>query len=177
MRAFLIGLPALAISACSNPQAEAPSAAAPTEAVETQEAAEAEQGEGALTSAVLSVEGVEREYILYAPAGHDREAPTPLIVMLHGLGSHNEQQMTYTGFNALAEREGVLAVYPQGLPGEVQGVPGRLHWDAQFGTGTNDIGFLRALVAELEAVYGADPGRTYITGFFEWRVHELSRHV
>ncbi|MFI5841324.1 alpha/beta hydrolase family esterase [Catenuloplanes sp. NPDC051500] len=100
----------------------------------------------------------DRTYRLYRPASLP-DGPAPLVVMLHGgAGSGRQAQETY-GWDALADREGVLVAYPDGLnrawavSGECCGAPGR--------DGVDDVAFITAVVAD---VPGADPARVYATG-------------
>jgi len=55
-------------------------------------------------------DGVERSYKIYRPKNLPKGSP--MLLLLHGQGSSNRWTFT-TGFNALAEQHGFLAVYPQ----------------------------------------------------------------
>jgi polyhydroxybutyrate depolymerase len=66
-----------------------------------------------------------------------------------------------TGFDALADREGIVVAYPDGI---------RRSWaDGRLGTpadrqGVDDVGFLRALVREVAAHERIDLTRVYVAG-------------
>jgi polyhydroxybutyrate depolymerase len=66
-----------------------------------------------------------------------------------------------TGLNALADREGFIVVYPQGL--------GK-HWNdgrtvnARATSDVDDVSFLVALAGELGGEYNVDPNRVYACG-------------
>ncbi|MGB8358935.1 MAG: PHB depolymerase family esterase, partial [Bacteroidales bacterium] len=60
---------------------------------------------------------LERTYILHIPPGHDKSAQVPLVLALHGRGTTAEGMVLITrkGFNKLADRDGFLLVYPNGI--------------------------------------------------------------
>lgn len=53
-------------------------------------------------------------YELYVPSSYDSETPSPLIVLLHGLGSRPERVIRYEGLTELAEERGYIVVAPMG---------------------------------------------------------------
>ena len=112
----------------------------------------------------LSFGGVERNYRLYVPS--NLRAPAPLIVALHGAtqsGAVMEVQ-TGKGLERRADETGVLVVYPDSLGARWN--DGRLEAAASSGKQPiDDVGFLRALVAELGQRYAIDPERVYAAGF------------
>ena len=58
--------------------------------------------------------GKEVEYALFVPASYDAAKPTPLIVLLHGLGSNPSQVIRYEGITDQAEEHGYIVVAPYG---------------------------------------------------------------
>src|SRR5258706_11620265 len=109
----------------------------------------------------------ERTYILHIPTSYNGTIATPLVLSLHGGGGNAESEMILTNFNPLADEKGFIVVYPNGN--------GRLEdklltWNGGTCCGyaaTNnidDVGFVRAVVAELESAYNIDPNRIYSTG-------------
>lgn len=54
------------------------------------------------------------EYRLYVPKSYDKEKATPLIVLLHGLGSTPHQVIGYEGITDEAEKRGYIVVAPYG---------------------------------------------------------------
>lgn len=54
------------------------------------------------------------EYRLYVPQSYDQEKATPLVVLLHGLGSNPQQVIGYDGITAEAEKRGYIVVAPYG---------------------------------------------------------------
>ena len=74
--------------------------------------------------------------------------------------------MTDTGFNAIAEKEGFIVVYPDGLGM----LPNDLHeWNSgtiedALQKGYDDVDFITQLVSHLENTYAINTSRIYVTG-------------
>ena len=101
-----------------------------------------------------------RAYQLYIPAIYDGNSPVPLVLNLHGYGSSNTQQMFYGDFKAIADTANFLILAPQGLD-DGTGTP---HWNANWGTGVDDISFLSDLIDSISSAYNINAGRVYSTG-------------
>lgn len=128
--------------------------------------------EGSRQSAVFpsSIEygGRQRTYIVHLPPsyGKDKSRRFPVVLVLHGGTIDAVKMERLTGMDATADREGFIAVYPNGT-GRFEGV---FTWNVGFGYGyalqndVDDVGFLRELIKVLENSYSIDPGRVYVTG-------------
>ncbi len=87
--------------------------------------------------------------------------PRPLVVDLHGSGSSSGEQRFISFWGGLAEREAFLVAWPNGLDNS---------WNGGTCCGTavvnnvDDVGFIRAMVAAIQAEANVDPGRIYVTG-------------
>jgi polyhydroxybutyrate depolymerase len=105
----------------------------------------------------LRVDGVERSYFLYVPASHRGTASPALVLVFHGAGGRAQDFARHTGFSRVAEREGFVVAYPQGL---------ERRWNDGRGNVTphDDVGFVRALLDTLERELSIDPRRVYATG-------------
>jgi polyhydroxybutyrate depolymerase len=105
----------------------------------------------------LRVDGVERSYFLYLPAGHRGAGSLALVLVFHGASGRAQGFARHTGFSAVAEREGFVVAYPQGLD---------RRWNDGRGNGTphDDVGFVRALLDTLERELSIDRRRVYATG-------------
>lgn len=111
----------------------------------------------------LEVDGRRRSYRLHVPDGVTPEGPVPLVLVFHGGGSTALVMERESGFSALADREGFIAVYPEGV--------GR-SWNDGRGEGStpavrqgiDDVQFVRRLIDVLVAEYQGDRGRVYATG-------------
>lgn len=56
----------------------------------------------------------ELDYQLYVPTSYDAATASPLIVLLHGLGSSPNRVIRYEGLTELAEERGYIVVAPMG---------------------------------------------------------------
>lgn len=113
-------------------------------------------------NASITHDGGQRDYILYVPASYDGSTAVPLLMCFHGYGSNNNNIMTYSNFNSLADTANFIAVYPLGT---VYG--GFTHWNVggwTTGSTVDDVGFVDALIDSLDMDYNLDLDRVYSTG-------------
>lgn len=118
--------------------------------------------------------GLKRSYLLHVPA-QTPAGPLPLVVVLHGGGGNAASAAKMTGFDAEADQHGFIVVYPDGT-----GRPHRLREALSKGDfltwnsghccsyakehGVDDVGFIRAVVADVERQHPVDSKRVYATG-------------
>jgi polyhydroxybutyrate depolymerase len=104
-----------------------------------------------------------RTYRIYAPA--HRANPAPVLVVLHGGGGSGSGQelMTLGGFNRIADREGIIVLYPDGIGRNWNDGRGDVHSRA-FEENVDDVGFLKALLKQVSASYPIDRKRVFATG-------------
>ncbi len=116
--------------------------------------------------------GQTRSYLVHMPASYSGKRPVPLVIVLHGAPSDGPGVAHESGFSAVADREGFLAVYPDGGPVSPAGPRarrgGRYGWDSG-GMGRlvpprEDVKYLRALIQRLRQEYRIDPKRIYAAG-------------
>ena len=109
-----------------------------------------------------------RSALVHLPPQVVEGRPLPLILAFHGGGGNARHQETYTGMDSLSDQVGFIVVYPNGT--------GRLGdrlltWNAGTCCGyasdnqVDDVGFVRALVSDLETRLPIDSQRVYATGF------------
>ncbi|MBK8260843.1 MAG: prolyl oligopeptidase family serine peptidase [Nannocystis sp.] len=109
----------------------------------------------------LTHDGMARSFNLHVPPSYDPGAPTPLVVNFHGLTSNAGQQAFFSGMTPLADAEGFLLAYPEGHMSSWNA--GECCGGAQS-AGVDDVGFARALVAEIQAITCVDERRIFATG-------------
>ena len=63
----------------------------------------------------LTVNGVERQYLIFIPTTYSPSQPVPLLLALHGGSGNAKQFQDQTGFNQIAQQEDFIVVYPDGL--------------------------------------------------------------
>jgi polyhydroxybutyrate depolymerase len=116
---------------------------------------------------------------------HDfgRRGPAPVVIVLHGGGGNAANAVKMTGFDRVAAREGLIAVYPNGTAGR-QG--GRLlTWNAghccaaAMNARVDDVGFIAAIIDTLVSSGRADAARVYVTGMSNGAMmaHRLGREL
>lgn len=104
-----------------------------------------------------------RGFILDVPQG--LQTPAPTVFVLHGGGGTAERIRRATLLHETGAREGFVTVYPQGLANQWNDARSSpVVVSKQGGTGADDVGFLRALVAHLVAAGVTDPGQVHVTG-------------
>jgi polyhydroxybutyrate depolymerase len=113
----------------------------------------------------LRVGILPRHYLVHVPP---RPAALPAVVLnFHGGGGNARDHQRYVRMDALADREGFLVVYPDG----VGPVRDRLHtWNAgtccgmAVATLSDDVRYVRALLDDLAGRIRYDTARVYATG-------------
>lgn len=108
----------------------------------------------------IDVGGVSRKFIQHVPPGYTGSEPLPLVIDFHGLGGTGSQEKGSSGFAALADREGFLILWPDGLDNGWNVGP-----CCTNSREVDDVGFARAMVDAVAAVACVDMKRVYATGF------------
>ncbi|HXX61778.1 MAG TPA: PHB depolymerase family esterase [Candidatus Sulfotelmatobacter sp.] len=113
------------------------------------------------SAGTLASGGRTRTYRIYRPASLIAGSPAPLVVFLHGGFGDGAQAEGAYGWDAAADGGRFVVVYPDGISkawngGTCCGVPEQ--------EGVDDVGFIRDLVAAVEAGLPIDPARVYATG-------------
>ncbi len=110
----------------------------------------------------LTVDGLERSYLLHTPPGLDSSHAVPVLFAFHGSDMAPEDMQLLTGFNEIADKNRFLVVYPAGI-GEA--------WNVHVCCGeaaeknVDDIAFVRQILLDLRTIVSVDPSRIYATGF------------
>jgi polyhydroxybutyrate depolymerase len=114
----------------------------------------------AQVNSTITHNGITRDHIIYAPASYVAGTPTPLVFVMHGFTQSASAIMNVTGFNYLAEQEGFLVAYPNG-------VNNGWNTNSPFpgGSTADDVGYIGALLDSLQAQYSVDSTRVYACGF------------
>lgn len=109
----------------------------------------------------IKVGGLDRSYRLYKPVGVPASAP--LVVVMHGYsGSARQVERDYQ-WDGLADSGKFLVAYPDGL-GRAWNVDGETCCGRSGRDGVDDVGFIRAAVADIAKNLGVDPAKVYATG-------------
>jgi polyhydroxybutyrate depolymerase len=118
----------------------------------------------------LSHQGQSRKYLVHVPPGYNAATPTPLVLAFHGGGGYAEfmaDDARY-GLVSKSDREGFVVVFPNGyskFPGGKFAT-----WNAGNCCGeardraVDDVGIVRAMVAQLKLQLNVDSARIFATG-------------
>jgi polyhydroxybutyrate depolymerase len=121
--------------------------------------------EAADTAETIRHGGLRREYELHVPSSYSGQ-PAALVVVLHGGGGRDDlvaMIKELTRFNAKADAEGFLVLYPKAIEN---------YWNDGREVGryrshvenVDDVGFISELVDHVAARTAIDRGRVYATG-------------
>lgn len=104
----------------------------------------------------------KRSYKVHVPKGYDASKPAPVLFALHGL-LQNPLLFPINGTSLVAksDEEGFVLVMPMGLDGSWNG---GICCGAASSQKIDDVGFIRALYAEVGKHVNIDAGRVYATG-------------
>lgn len=69
------------------------------------------------TRETITIENVDRAYVVHLPKGYDEKQHYPVVVLLHGINQEADDMERLTHFNDLADKDSVIAVYPSALHG------------------------------------------------------------
>jgi polyhydroxybutyrate depolymerase len=101
--------------------------------------------------------GIDRTYLLHVPPGD----PVGLVLSLHGGGGTGKGQRGLTDFDAVADANSLLVVYPDGYDKSWADGRGASPADRRH---IDDVGFLVGLADKLRNDYNIAPGHVFVTG-------------
>jgi polyhydroxybutyrate depolymerase len=111
--------------------------------------------------------GKTRGFKVHVPKGYDASRPTPVVYALHGLQQNAVMfGVDGTGFVPKSDAEGFILVMPNGI--QEDGFGGSWNAGACCGAASqqrlDDVGFIRAVHAEVSQHVNVDARRVYATG-------------
>jgi len=110
---------------------------------------------------------LRRSYLVRVPPQVAGGKPLPVVINFHGGGAHAEVQKQYSRMDAAADRDGYIAVYPNGSGGIGDRL---LTWNAGSCCGpaassqVDDVGFSLAMLDDISNRVPIDRARVYATG-------------
>jgi poly(3-hydroxybutyrate) depolymerase len=124
----------------------------------------------------LTIDGLTRTYIVHVPTCHDPSTLMPVVIVFHGGGGTAKAAMWETGWTDKADKEGFLAVFPEGTrldlskPARFVGSPQTWNDGSRRDIGAvvrnaADVEFVRRMIEDLETRFRIDKSRIYATGF------------
>ena len=119
-----------------------------------------------------------RTFEYYIPTSYTGFEEVPLLFSFHGLGSTGDEQRDLTKFDALAEQEGFIAVFPDATELDPDDYPeaelppltgAEIQWNLggdslQYYAGIDDVGFVSHMADWFDDNYNINADRIYSTG-------------
>jgi poly(3-hydroxybutyrate) depolymerase len=118
------------------------------------------------SNASITSGGINRDFIFHSPGIPPPSGNLPLLIVLHGDGGNGSSIKGYTGFDAIADAQNFIAVYPDAVNATwnryVDNVPG----DAGLGDANapDDVLFISNMIDYFCSTYHINAGRVYVTG-------------
>ena len=111
----------------------------------------------------ITVDNINRSFIVYQPASYSPEKKSPVIFLFHGGGATAGSMLNISNgddFKDISEKENVLLVAPEGIDKS---------WNDGRQTKSNeqqvdDIKFILHLLEYIKSAYSVDTARIYATG-------------
>jgi polyhydroxybutyrate depolymerase len=113
-----------------------------------------------------TIEGVEREALVFPPSKHSGAEKSPLLFAFHWHGGSMEEAAEGMRFQSLWPE--AIVVYMQGLPTKIYVDPAGFERGWQFEPrhdGDRDLKFFDAVLVTMRAKFHVDDRRIYSTGF------------
>ncbi|MCX7998960.1 MAG: alpha/beta hydrolase-fold protein [Leptospiraceae bacterium] len=116
----------------------------------------------------IEVDARKRNYIVFTPSHYSSKKKYPLVFILHGAKGSPIGMQNMTQFNKIAEREGIILVYPFGTTHDKKI---GYFWNAWECCGyalqheVNDIKFFQRLVEVLSEEYSINKNQIFVLGF------------
>lgn len=101
-----------------------------------------------------------RSFILHIPSSYTGEAPVPFIIDFHPLGGTGSQEQQGSGYQRIADQEGIPIAFPDGLDNAWNVGP-----CCTNSRDVDDVGFALAIVDTVATDACIDLKRVYSVGF------------
>ena len=120
---------------------------------------------GGLKIFELEAGGYKRVYRVYAPLNLEKTKKYPLLVLLHGGGGTGKGMINLArgGFEKLADRNGAVLAYPDGIDKNWNDYRADKTRKAQR-ENIDDAAFISAMLGKISEAYPVDPARVYASG-------------
>ena len=105
----------------------------------------------------LMHDGRTRSYIVYVPDQYTGADPWPVVLNIHGATGNASGQANISRMNPVADANDFLVAYPNAIGG--------LWNDVNRDSAHDDVGFLGAMINDLQGSYNVNASRVYATGF------------
>ena len=112
----------------------------------------------------LKHDDATRFFRVKLPSRYDGKTPLAVVLNFHGLSNDSWQQDLLSGMESHAEKEGFIAIHADGWTLPVRSWNAGVCCSPAAQLGVDDIGFVNAMLDELEAKLCIDKRRIFATG-------------
>lgn len=128
----------------------------------------------------VTLEGLQREFIVYRSNDLDEATKTPIVFVFHGAGGNGEDFLFDSGWQTIADREGITLVLGFALQYHTLeksqarvfvtqwndfSLPAKLDPTFSKQKLSDDVKFVQLMLAFVKKNYAVDEARIYATGF------------
>jgi len=125
----------------------------------------------------ITVNGDQRDYIVYVPSSYDENNNYPVVFHLHGGSGDGEKHYNISGWNDLAETNEFLVIYPTALEYDLNnngcGNTVVTRWNTykledevcSGATLKDDIAFFNQMLDEVNINFSVEQSKVYVSGF------------
>jgi len=114
-------------------------------------------------SSNIQINGLDRHYFVHLPPNFNKDKSWPLVFCLHGGGGEGKGINGLTGYNAVADSQGFIVVYPDAIEHNWNDGRGDLMVRSHI-ENIDDVAFISALIDKLAGEYNIDRKMVYATG-------------
>lgn len=122
----------------------------------------------------IEAQGYQWDYSTIVPSSYSNSKKFPLVILLHGAGGNGEVYLNKTAWAEKAEREGFIAVAPNGLPAKMDRKARFTFNPRLWNSGVlspdsprskiDDVVFFKKLLEKLYSQYQIDRSKVFLTG-------------
>ncbi len=158
---FILG--AALLAGCASPNASPTSVPPAAPAAASTAAPTLQPGDSERT---VSVDGLQRTYLLHIPPNLAAGKPVPLVFVFHGLEESGALIRQSSGMNEISDSGGFIVAYPEGT-----GPSSVLSWNAGGCCGyaqenkVDEAAFVRQILVDVGTLASIDTRRVYASGF------------
>ena len=120
--------------------------------------------DGEIIKNSLMHEGINRKYLVYKPSKINKNPP--LVIYFHGSLGTGENMRNLSGFDFdyLANDYGFVVAYPDGYENHWNDCRRSASYSANI-ENIDDVGFVKALISQLQSDFNIDPQKVIASGF------------
>lgn len=113
---------------------------------------------GTTTTYTISVNGTNREYIIYVPSIYDGKRPVPLMLNIHGYSMSDASQQNMINFDPVADTANFIVARPRAISSNWSPV-------GEVSDGQANRDFIWQMIEKIKADFNINPCRIYSAGF------------